>query len=95
MKILKKIIEEMQDTSWQPIDVVEVELTAHHNCFYPNHKFYKVKGDEEEIYYMKQEGDVLDHVMVYQRTGYSEDDYYGFQLLPLGKGKYLKVSYSC
>jgi len=84
---------DLEDISWKHEGYVEVEESDYKNGFYPNHKFYKVKG--EKLNYMRQDDDGEFHNMVWQTTGACEDDYSGFQLFPLSNGKYWKISYYC
>ncbi len=84
---------ELEDISWQHEGYVEVEKSNYKNGFYPNHDFYTEKG--EKVQYMRQDDEGTYHNMVYQTTGFLEDDFSGSMLFPLTNGKYWKISYYC
>lgn len=78
------------------VGFVEVEISDFKSHSYPNHIFYSIIGEgSDKVRYMKQ--GVSDkhkfHAMVFQTTGYCEDDYSGFMLFPLTDGTYWKVRY--
>lgn len=86
--------------------IVEIqEISAKPN--YPNRKYCKIKNggdggayehntDNIEMYDKESqyEGEPVEY-WVWQTTGYCEDDYSGFLLLPLLDGRFWKVGYSC
>jgi hypothetical protein len=89
---------------YDTIGIVEIERFKPERTNYPDHEHCKEDGmtyikttGEIECYYFesKYEGERVEY-WVWQTTGYLEDDYSGFLLLPLLDGKrFWKVSYSC
>lgn len=90
-----ELIEEFLIDEWMHESYVEVEETDYKSCAYPSYTFYKEKDNEKSLLYMKQDEEGKYHNMVWQTTGFCEDDYSGYLLFPLNNGKYWKISYSC
>jgi hypothetical protein len=85
---------------WEPEDIVDIELVDDKLSGYGAYQHARIVGDETRRLYMKTSQDEyqirqIDHYYVWQRTGYMEDDYFGFLLFPLKNGRYFKVSYTC
>lgn len=92
---------QFDDGCYRHIGYCSVEKTDYHNCFYPNHEFYKVIEEDAKKYnlsyidFMKQTEVEDFHTMVFQTTdGYCEDCYSGYQLFPMDDGRYWIVSFS-
>lgn len=85
--------------SWMPEEIVDIVLTEEKERDFPNHQCARIVADTDKVLYMKTDADAeiegIDYYYVWQRTGYLEDDYYGFLLFPLKDGKYFKISYGC
>lgn len=85
----------IDDLEWEHIGYVDVEETVVQNSGYPDYKFYKEKGNDKSLKYMRQDDEGEYHNLVWQTVGHCGDDYSGFTLFPLNDGRYWKISYSC
>ena len=98
LEILFEWLNENHDC-WMPIGIVEIYDADEKRSGYSTYQHVRIKNDKDKLLYMKQDEDEeevgVNHFCVWQTTGYIEDDYSGFLLLPLSDGKYFKVSYSC
>ncbi len=87
--------------------IVETIETEEKRRGYENYKHCRIKSDKDKLLYIyhtdeiesiqiesEYEGEEIEYY-VWQTTGYSEDDYSGFLLLPLLDGRFWKVGYSC
>jgi hypothetical protein len=85
--------------SWRPIGFVDIELTKEERSGYPGVQCARIKYNKDTRLYIRTTLDEyvrhIDHYYVWQTTGYLEDDYSGFLLIPLNIGQYFKVEYSC
>lgn len=81
---------------FEHIGFVEVKKSDFKNGFNPSKEYYEIIGDDsDELKYGIQDTseEHTFHALVYQTTGYCEDDYSGFILLPMKDGKYWKIRY--
>lgn len=87
--------------------VVEIVETNERTNGYRNKRHCKINDEEDLKLYLhgtdniesygeesKYEGEEVEY-WVWQTTGYCEDDYSGFLLLPMLDGRFWKVAYSC
>lgn len=82
---------------WNPIEIVEIELTDEKRSGYSTYQHVRVKNDKVRRLYMKQtESEIrgINHICVWQINEY-EDSYSGNILFPLKDGTYFKIGYSC
>lgn len=91
---LYNYLDELGD--WEPIGIVEIQITDEKMDGYEGYQFARVIGKDPNLY-MKQRSEIrsIDHSYVWQTVGYLGDDYSGFSLYPLNNGKYFKISYRC
>lgn len=78
------------------IGYVNVEKSDHRNMVEQNRDYYIITGDDfDKINYgiQDQSFEHTFHVLVFQTTGYCEDDYSGFLLFPMKDGRYWKISF--
>lgn len=86
--------------------IVEIEKTDEKRSGYPKHECCRIKGKQSNLYmYHKTDLETIDgnskyedeeiEYWVWQTTGYAEDDYSGYLLLPMLDGRYWMVAYSC
>ena len=92
---IEMITDILEDNSyWEHQGYVKVERSDYKSGFYPNYDFYNELGNKG-YHYMRQDDEGEFHNLVWQTTGYCEDDYSGFLLFPLANGEYWKIRYSC
>lgn len=76
------------------------ECPEYKNNWYPSYSFYKIAKNDankynlEDLYFMKSNEKYNFHYLVWQKTGFLGDDYYGYLLLPLKNNKYWIIQYS-
>lgn len=78
------------------IGYVSVEKADYSHGFQPSACYYEITGDDNDklFYCIQDESDEHTfHVLVYQTTGYCEDDYSGYLLFPMKDGKYWKIRF--
>lgn len=97
MASLKNIINYMKDNDyWEPKAIVEVIETDERTMGYKTKPHCRIKDEKDSKLYVKVENEeMVGHYWVWQTVGRMGDDYSGYMLLPLSKGKYLKCSYAC
>ncbi len=86
--------------------IVEIFEVPEKSGGYSNYRHCRIKGDESLLYMhhtdtietfdeeSEYEGEEIEY-WVWQTTGYMDDDYSGFILLPMLDGRFWKVGYSC
>lgn len=91
----------MEEQTWTPISIITEDQIIKEIERDNGKILYSIsgKGVPPHIgkrYFERQEEDeYFDHIYIWQTVGFMGDDYSGYQLIPVYKGKYLLVSYEC
>ena len=87
--------------SWTPIDIVDIVETDEKSSGYSSYQHARIMSTDDKYLYLKCNMDKeyafegVEYYYVWQTTGYCEDDYSGFMLIPLSNNQFFKIHYSC
>ncbi len=89
VKSVKQHLKELE--YWKPEGIVEIlENNAINDI-----ECARIKDSDDPRIFRKQGEKGIDHIYIWQTTGYLGDDYSGWILLPLSDGRYWKIYYNC